>query len=156
MKVLREFLNDDSNVQISKYQYMISPENIRKIKQLAKIECMFYKDKKKGMFQIEYVNYENLPSKNMYSIEGLRFGGEKTSLYFMIDDSKTEIKVKEIIPKVYINLSEKEFHLVLKFDYGISVIDFLNQERQLGPKEGYRDFGFENKIKRKLKKWMEP
>lgn len=152
MKVLREFLNDDSNVQISKYQYMISPENIRKIKQLAKIECMFYKDKKKGMFQIEYVNYENLPSKNMYSIEGLRFGGEKTSLYFMIDDSKTEIKVEEIIPKVYINLSEKEFHLVLKFDYGISVIDFLNQERQLGPKEGYRDFGFENKIKKEIEK----
>lgn len=61
------------------------------------------------MFQIEFVKYEEAPSKNMYSIEGLRVGGEKTALYLVKDDSKIEIKVKEIIPKAYINLGKKNF-----------------------------------------------
>ena len=88
------------------------------------------------------------PSKNMYSIEGLRVGGEKTALYLVKDDSKIEIKVKEIIPKAYINLGKKEFPLVLKFDYGNSIVDFFSEERQLESKGTYRDFGFENRIRK--------
>lgn len=148
VQIIRAFLNDEFNVQITKYQYLIAPKNITGIADLEKIGCLFYKEKKTGMFQIEFVKYEEAPSKNMYSIEGLRVGGEKTALYLVKDDSKIEIKVKEIIPKAYINLGKKEFPLVLKFDYGNSIVDFFSEERQLESKGTYRDFGFENRIRK--------
>lgn len=148
MQIIRAFLNDEFNVQITKYQYLIAPKNIMGITDLEEMGCLFYKEKKTGMFQVEFVKYEESPSKNMYSMEGLRVGGEKTSLYFVKDDSKIEIKVKEIIPKAYINLGEKKFPLVLKFDYGNSVVDFFSEERQLESKGIYRDFGFENRIQK--------
>lgn len=146
IQVVREFLNDESNMQISKYQYMIAPAKIKRINALIEKGCLFYKDKKKGMFQIEYIVYDDLRLKDMYSIDGLWFGGNKTSIHIVLNDATIEIKANEIIPKIYINLNSKQFDLVLKFDYGTSIVDYLSKERQLEKQEVYRDFGFENRI----------
>lgn len=152
MQVITDFLNNDLNVQINKYQYMISVACLIGLKNLVEMECLFYKDKKNGMYMVENIFYGSILSKNVQSIDGVCFAGNKTSIYFQIDESKIKKRVVEIIPKVYINLDEKFFPLELRFDYGIAIVDYLSKERQINSGNEYRDFGFEKKIETIIEK----
>lgn len=147
IQVIREILNNKFNIQINKYQYMIAPINISNIRYLLDKGCLFYKDKKKGMFQIENIFFNKSPLKNNYSIDGVQFKAEKTSIYFYLENDNLKTNITEIIPKVYIDLNKKNFNLELKFDYGRSIIDFFSKNRYVELNETYRDFNFEDKIK---------
>lgn len=148
MQVITEFLNNDLNIQINKNQYMISAACLIGLKSLVEMGCLFYKDKKKGMYMVENIFYGSIVSKNVHSIEGVCFEGDKTSIYFQIDQSKIKKNAVEIIPKVYINLNDNFYPLELKFDYGVAIVDFLSKERQINSGNEYRDFGYEEKIEK--------
>ncbi|MBQ4068376.1 MAG: DEAD/DEAH box helicase [Lachnospiraceae bacterium] len=146
MHVITEFLNNDLNIQINKNQYMISAACLVGLKSLVEMGCLFYKDKRNGMYIVEKIFYENILSKNVHSIEGVCFEGDKTSIYFQIDESKIKKYAVEITPKVYINLNDSSYPLELKFDYGVAIVDFLSKERQINLGNEYRDFRYEEKI----------
>lgn len=143
-----DFLNDKSNIQISKHQYMLSIKSLLKLKLLINFDCLFYKDKKLGMFQINNIIYDRINKKNIYEIEDLKYSGDKNVMYLLIDKNIVSHDIQEIIPKVYIDLNSKFFNLTLKFDYGSSIVDFFDKDRHLKSNFKYRDYRFEYNIQK--------
>lgn len=151
LQLIREFLNKETNIQINKNQYMLSSENLMGVDYLIRLGCLFYKDKINGMYQVEAVDYSGKMAKNSYAIDGLKYSGEKTTIFLDIAEKDISAVVHEIEAKVYINLSDKSFPLELKFDYGILVVDFLSKNRNLDTTESYRDYGFEKRTQIAIK-----
>lgn len=145
---VRDFLNKSTNIQISKYQYMLSTENVEGLDAFISLECMFYRDKKNDMYQIETIEYRKTPFPHCYSIENLQYAGEKTKVFFKIEGVKVEEKTREIIPKAYIDLNNSEYPLDLQFDYGSRIVDYLSKERSLGGGYEYRDFAYEDNTRK--------
>jgi len=146
LKQVTDFLNKNSNVQISKHQYLIANKNIFGLDVLIDIECLFYKEKKKGMFQITQAFFDSIMCNSFYEIDGLKFGGDKTEIFFILDHTSDMQKVVNIQPKAYIDLYNKGYPLDLIFDYDNFIVNFISMDRNLHESNTYRDFGFEGKI----------
>lgn len=146
LKMIKNFFNKKSNVQISKYQYLIFSENLFEIKPIIVLECLFYKDKSKGMYQVTQIFFDINENKLLYEIEGLKFGANKTEIFFVIDHKKQSQKLVDIQPKAYIDLNSKNYPLELVFDYDNFSIGFTSKERYLIENSTFRDFGFEENV----------
>jgi len=146
-----DFLNKNSNIQISKYQYLIANKNIIGLNILINMECLFYKDKKTGMFQVTQVLFDKEIKNSFYEIDGVRFSALKTEIYFDIDNVKENQKNVNIQPKVYLNLNVKEYPLDLIFDYDNFSVNYMTKERNLEKNNTFRDFGYEEKVQEYIK-----
>lgn len=151
LKQITAFLNKNLNIQISKYQYLIANKNILELNILIDLQCLFYREKKKGMFQVTHAFFDSIMISPSYEIEGLKFGGENTKIYFIIDHNKKEQKAMNIQPKAYIDLGSKEYPLDLIFEYDNFSVYFTNKDRNLFGNNVYRDFSFEKRIEDYIK-----
>lgn len=151
LKLIREFLNKKTNIQINKNQYMLSINNLMGLDFLIRWGCLFYKDRINGMYQVEFIDYSGQMAKNSYAIDGLNYSGEKTTIFLDVAEKSLPDVVHEIKAKVYIDLRDKEFPLELKFDYGILIVDFFNKNRNLDTSKSYRDYGFEKRTQSAIK-----
>lgn len=145
-----DFLNNPSNTQISKNRYLLSNSSLVGLETLVSFACLFYKDGKKSpMYQVDRINYNSLllPIKHS-EIEDVKFGGEKTQLFFDIDNIMDDKIVVQVEAKAYINLSAKGFPLELIFDYDNFNVNYLSEDRVIAANGRYRDFAFEQEVKK--------
>lgn len=145
---IKEILNDNSNMQISKYQYIIAVKNLYNLVALLSYSCLFYKaDRKSPMYQVEKIDYF-LPdaTTKMCKIDNFYFCGEKTQLYFQINENSTMEDVCLIETEVYINLLEKNYPLDLFFDYKDFKFKYNSIEKTIQSNKIYRDYAFEHNI----------
>ena len=144
-----DFLNNVSNTQINKYQYLISNNRLAGLESLVIFACLFYKaEKKSPMYQVDEICYNSLSLSSEYSkIDGVKFGGEKSKIFFDINNISQKDISNQINAKVYINLSDKSFPLDLAFDYDNYIVDYLSEDRFISVSNRYRDFGFEQRTR---------
>lgn len=149
LRQIRDCLNCPCNVQINKHQYMIAETALGEITEIANNNCLFYKDKKNGMFQVENILINQKMPQNTYAINEIQIAGEKTSLYLSLDLEKEEQLIHNIETKVYIHVTEKMCPLELLFDYGDFTTDYSNKDRLINSNT-YRDYGYEEKRVRQI------
>lgn len=144
LQQIRECLNSSNNIQINKYQYMVSDKTILSIADFFSYNCLFYKDKKNGMYLVENIMINQGMPKNSYEISNIHIMGEKTTLFALLDLNNKEyaININEIEAKVYINIFDRKYPLELLFDYGDLVINYKNKDRLID-EDTYRDYGYE-------------
>lgn len=138
---IRSFLNLNSNIQISKNQYIISGSNIKNICEFLNMDCFFYKFKKYGMFLISSINYIYLETSDI-EIDGIKFRLKKNSI-IMYYEKISLVTTLNIIPSVYIDLESKDYLLYLEFDYNGYKFSNNSSDDKMGV---IRDFAFESKI----------
>lgn len=135
------FLNLNSNIQISKNQYMISGTNIKYFDEFLSLNCFFYKFKKYGMFQISSLVYSYL-EKNDLEIDGIKYKFEKDNLKIYYKKINN-IDLVNIIPSVFIDIESTSYILNVEFDYNGFKYSHNHSNEQ---NNVIRDFRFESKI----------
>lgn len=146
LNLIKGFLNKSFNLQISKYQYILSNLSICEMDEFIKMECLFYKDKKSRMFQIEHVEYNGACLGKYTCLEGLKIGVEKTSLYIVLESIELNQSPQIITPIAYIDIKSTEHPLKLVFDYDTYLVNYDSKERVINGEKKYRNYNFEEKI----------
>lgn len=141
------FLNMNSNIQISKNQYMISSANIKYFNEFLNLGCFFYKFKKYGMFKISSLVYGYL-EKDDLEIDGIKYKFDKDSLKIYYKKINN-IDLVNIIPSVFIDIESTSYILNVEFDYNGYKYSYNYSNEQ---NDVIRDFAFESKIISDIKK----
>ncbi|MBR0317902.1 MAG: DEAD/DEAH box helicase [Spirochaetia bacterium] len=141
---IKEFLFSPINVQINKYQHIISDSNLYKLIQFAQMGCLFYHDKTTPMFQVNNVYYKEHSGLDYLQIGKVKIAYDKTNLFLLIKETDVIDTARQIIAKAYVNINMKEHPLELVFDYDDISVNYEDKERQLD--SNYRDYGFEESV----------
>lgn len=151
LKTIKGILNDSSNTQINKYQFIVSFICIEKIYDLLYLNCFFYQYKKIGMYLIEDISINRpLPNAKLYfESTDIICSGQKTALYFVTKKSISIQRTESIQASVYINILENNFPLRLLFEYDGRIVDFSNENRNLS-NGAFRNYGFEESVKKTI------
>nr|WP_302142348.1 DEAD/DEAH box helicase [uncultured Schaedlerella sp.] len=150
---IKKMFNDSANLQINKYQYLYSIQKIPFLHNLAEKGCLFYKERKMPMYQVENI----IINSDLYSdgiiIDDFVYYAKKTTLYFNYQVQGRQEDEREIIPLFYIDIVhvQAKYPSDLYFDYGTDVVKFTQKDRVLDKCGDYRDYGFEQKIVNRLK-----
>ena len=145
LEEVRNILNNEKNIQFSKYQYIISKINFYNLKYMMEKKCLFYKEKKTGMYLVENILKSNVSKKNTIYIDECKITIEKTTLNIHIPKIINKENNSLIESKVYINIEEKNHRLELYFVYDDYPINFSEND-VIVPNKQPRNFGFEQKI----------
>lgn len=145
LEQIKNILNNKKNIQFSKYQYIISKMNFYDLKYMIEKKCLFYKEKKNGMYLVENIIESNISKKNTICIDKCKITIIKTSLNIYIPKIINEENNSIIESKVYIDVKEKNHVLVLYFVYDNYPIKFSENNVKI-PNKQPRNFGFEQKI----------
>lgn len=145
LELIKNYLSSSSNVQVNKYQHLLSDSGLMELIQFAKYGCLFYKDKATPMFQVEVVRINEPDSRAFIPIGDVKIAYNKTELYLRADVTHESI-VRQIISKAYVNINLKDHPLELVFDYDDFSVNYENQERIVGTGFNYRDFGYEERM----------
>ena len=148
VEVVRSFLDSPTNIQINKYQHIISDSGLRQLIQFSQYGCLFYRDKGTPMFQVESVIFDDQVAHKYSSVGNVQLAYDKTTLFLSVGEIDESEDVREIIAKVYVNLYSKEHPLELVFDYDSFSVNFIDEDRTIETDSNinYRDYGFEERI----------
>ena len=146
LNMIRDYLNSNRNTQINKYQFILSNSGLYELSQFVKKGCLFYKDKKTPMFQVENIYFNNDRTSNYVELIGIKVAYSKTSLFFSIEEDKVDDITKRIVAKAYVDINSKDYRLQIIFDYDDFTVNYEEESRTLGIDNSYRDFGFEERI----------
>ena len=148
---IKKMFNDTANLQINKYQYLYSVQKVPFLRSLATKGCLFYKDHKTPMYQVEMMVINSEKQNDMDVIADFAYCVSKTTVYINYQVQTEQSKVREIIPLFYINIATGAYKSELFFDYGTDVIKYTQKSRILEESGYYRDYRFEQEIIDKLK-----
>lgn len=148
---IKKMFNDTANLQINKYQYLYSVQKVPFLRSLATKGCLFYKDHKTPMYQVEKMVINSETKNDMDVIADFAYCVSKTTVYINYQVQTEQSKVREIIPLFYINIATGAYKSELFFDYGTDVIKYTQKSRILEESGDYRDYRFEQEIINKLK-----
>lgn len=148
---IKKMFNDTANLQINKYQYLYSVQKVPFLRSLATKGCLFYKDHKTPMYQVEMMVINSEKQNDMDVIADFAYCVSKTTVYINYQVQTEQSKVREIIPLFYINIATGAYKSELFFDYGTDVIKYTQKSRILEESGDYRDYRFEQEIIDKLK-----
>ena len=150
-KSIQNLLDDSLNIQINKYQFLVSFDCIVKLADLLDTQCFFYQYKKIGMYLIEHISLNKIPnnSKLYFESEEIICGGQKTTIYFITKNTISTPIIENIRPNAYINILENDYPLKLLFEYDSFIVDFTNNEKNLA-NGAFRNYGFEERVKKKI------
>lgn len=148
---IKKMFNDTANLQINKYQYLYSVQKVPFLRSLATKGCLFYKDHKTPMYQVEMMVINSEKQNDMDMIADFAYCVSKTTVYINYQVQTEQSKVREIIPLFYINIATGAYKSELFFDYGTDVIKYTQKSRILEESGDYRDYRFEQEIIDKLK-----
>lgn len=146
LEIIRNFLDSPANIQINKYQHIISDSGLRELVQFSKYGCLFYRDKGTPMFQIENIRLNDCESRDFTVIGNIQVAYDKTDIFLIIAETDEPDIVRQIIAKAYVNINSKDHPLELIFDYDDFSVNYADKERIVGSENDYRDFGFEERI----------
>jgi len=148
---IKKMFNDSENLQINKYQYLYSVQKVPFLCNLAAKGCLFYKDRKTPMYQIENIVINSDLEGDGIAIADFVFLARKTTLYINYQRRVEQSNVREVMPLFYIDITTASYPSDLFFDYGMDIIKCTQKDRVLEESGYYRDYGFEQKIIGKLK-----
>ena len=148
---IKKMFNDTANLQINKYQYLYSVQKVPFLRSLATKGCLFYKDHKTPMYQVEKMVINSEKQNDVDVIADFTYCVSKTTVYINYQVQTEQSKVREIIPLFYINIATGAYKSDLFFDYGTDVIKYTQKNRILEESGDYRDYRFEQEIIDKLK-----
>lgn len=148
---IKKMFNDTANLQINKYQYLYSVQKVPFLRSLATKGCLFYKDHKTPMYQVEKMVINSEKQNDVDVIADFTYCVSKTTVYINYQVQTEQSKVREIIPLFYINIVTGAYKSDLFFDYGTDVIKYTQKNRILEESGDYRDYRFEQEIIDKLK-----
>lgn len=148
---IKKMFNDAANLQINKYQYLYSVQKVPFLRSLATKGCLFYKDHKTPMYQVEKMVINSEKQNDVDVIADFTYCVSKTTVYINYQVQTEQSKVREIIPLFYINIVTGAYKSDLFFDYGTDVIKYTQKNRILEESGDYRDYRFEQEIIDKLK-----
>lgn len=142
--LVQKIFNEKSCTQIKKHQYLFSGNTITKLPFLCEKGCLFYKEPKMPMYNVDYLGINESIQEDYISISHFYYFAEKEKLYIK-SDFLMDIGHRETTPMFYIHLNNKSIFAELVFDYGTSVVSYFSKERRISSDE-FRDYGFEQKI----------
>ena len=145
IELIRNYLNSSKNVQVNKYQHLLSHSGLREVAQFAKYGCLFYKDKSTPMYQVEAVNFNESEKQSFITVGNVGIAYNKTELFLRVDEADVDV-ARQIIAKAYVNINNKDYPLELVFEYDNCSVNYENEERVVGSDSNYRDFGYEERI----------
>ena len=145
IELIRNYLSSSKNVQVNKYQHLLSNSGLRELSQFAKYGCLFYKDKSTPMYQVETVKINESVEQSFITIGNAGIAYNKTELFLHVDEADDDA-ARQIIPKAYVNINTKDHPLELVFEYDDFSVNFESEERVVGTDSNYRDFGYEERI----------
>lgn len=148
---IKKMFNDTANLQINKYQYLYSVQKVPFLRSLTTKGCLFYKDNKTPMYQVEKMVINSEKQNDVDVIADFTYCVSKTTVYINYQVQTEQSKVREIIPLFYINIATSDYKSDLFFDYGTDVIEYTQKNRILEESGDYRDYRFEQEIIDKLK-----
>lgn len=149
LEQIKNILNNKKNIQFNRHQYIISKTSFYDLRYMIEKKCLFYKEKKVGMYLVEYILESNVSKKSTIYIDECKITAEKTTLSTYIPKSINEENNSIIKTKVYINIEEKNYGLELYFVYDDYPVNFL-EKNVIIPNKQPRNFGFEQKIYNKV------
>ena len=145
LESVRRFLWSTRNVQINKYQHLISNSELEELTQFLQYKCLFYKDKGTPMYQVEGLHFNEQSPQTKTVIGDIDLSYDKTDVYMYIENTDNDA-VHYIVPKAYVDINHNEHFLELVFDYDDLPIKYTEKVRSIGPDSVYRDYGFEERI----------
>lgn len=148
---IKKMFDDSENLQINKYQYLYSVQKVTFLYKLAVKGCLFYKDQKTPMYQVENLVFNTGLQDDGIVIADFTYCAKKTTLYLDYKVRAEQSNTRKIIPLFYIDITTTVYPSELFFDYGTDMVKYTQKDRVLGVSGGYRDYGFEQEIINKLK-----
>lgn len=145
LELIRNFLCSPKNVQINKYQHLISSSELKTLSKILQYNCLFYKDKGTPMYQIEGLFFYERNSLTTIKIGNINLSYDKTNLYMCIEEADNET-VQHITSKVYVSINNIKHPLELFFEYDDFPVNYVEKERTIGGGKGFRDYGYEERI----------
>ena len=151
LELIKNYLTSSKNVQMNKYQHLLSNSVLRELAQFAKYGCLFYKDKSTPMYQVETVKINGSEERSFITIGNAGIAYNKTELLLRVDEADDDA-ARQIISKAYVNINTKDHPLELVFEYDDFFVNFESEERVVGTNSNYRDFGYEERMVSIVKK----
>lgn len=148
---IKKMFNDSANLQINKYQYLYSVQKIPFLCNLIVKGCLFYKDRKTPMYQVENMVLNSGLQGDEIVIADFTYYARKTTVYVDYQVREEQSNAHEVIPLFYIDITTASYPSELFFDYGTDMVKYTQKDRTLGKSGAYRDYGFEQEIIDKLK-----
>ena len=147
---IKKVFNDSENLQISRHQYLYSIQKVPFLQRMTAKGCLFYKDRKTHMYQVENIVVNSEEQDEETAIADFTYGVNKTTVFINYQVREEQSNVREIIPLFYINVATDTYKSDLFFDYGTDVVKYTQKNRILEAGGDYRDYRFEQKIIDKL------
>lgn len=123
-EVIKRYLNSPENIQISKHQYLLNPSMLPELAVVASLGCLFYKEHKKPMYQVDSVKICDKLPIGAISLQGVAIYGETNEIKLSIDSHHKEgIPVRQLA-EAYVDLKKTNHELRLVFDYGSCSIPY--------------------------------
>lgn len=148
---VKRIFNDSENLQISKYQYLYSVSKISFLCNLVEKGCLFYKDRKTPMYQVESLVLNSHLQDRGIVVTDFAYSTKKTTLYIDYQVREDNSNTRQIVPLFYIDIMRVTYSADLYFDYGSDIVKYTQKDRILEDSGSYRNFGFEQEIIDKLK-----
>ena len=145
LDIIRNYLSSSKNVQVNKYQHLLSESGLRELTQFAKYGCLFYKDKSTSMYQVETVKINGSEEQSFITIGNAGIAYNKTELFLRVDEADEDV-ARQIISKAYVNINTRDHPLELVFEYDDFSVNYESEERVVGTDSNYRDFGYEERM----------
>ena len=152
LNAVKKIFNKSHALQINKYQYLYTIQNISLLSQLIPYRCLFYKDLKKTMYLVEkiIINSDIMP-ENELEIAEFKYYSDKTTLYYNYKIQEICLPSHKIIPLFYIEINKSNYPAELFFDYGTEIVKYPAPNDILSSNDTYRDYRLEQEIINKLK-----
>ncbi|OON87450.1 hypothetical protein BXO88_04035 [Oribacterium sp. C9] len=145
LELIRNYLSSSKNVQVNKYQHILSDSGLRELAQFAKYGCLFYKDKSTSMNQVETVEINGSEEQSFITVGNAGIAYNKTELFLRVDEADEDV-ARQISSKAYVNINTKDHPLELVFEYDDFSVNYESEERIVGADSNYRDFGYEERV----------
>lgn len=148
---IKKVFNDSENQQINKYQYLYSVRKVPFLRNLVAKGCLFYKDRKTPMYQVENMVLNSNLQGDGIAIADFTYCVKKTTLYVNYQVQVERLNVREIVPLFYIDITTGVYVADLFFDYGTDIVKYTQKNRILEGSGSYRDYRFEQEIIDKMR-----
>lgn len=142
---LRKELFNIQNIQISKYQFILNPNDLEFIINLIPKRCLFYLEKK-GMFLIEHIELNSSRNESFIQIGDISLYVDKTYLFITYKHGLSISSSSEPKAMFYIDILSNSYKAELSFDYGKYSVNYFSKRRVFSDFDIIRNYGFEENI----------
>lgn len=153
LEFIKQNLVGNNNTQISKYQYIYDLGNLSFLRYLISRGCLFYKDIKTGMYQVEDLREDTDNLGTINGIGNFSYSFNKTVVAIQpniaMENNTSEAVVLE--PIMYIDITSEKYLAEVYFDYSSELVRATSKDRVLSISGQYRDYGREKELVDMLK-----